>query len=126
MLGQGLSLREIGRRFGKEESTVGYWVRKHGLRAANRDKHVSRGGRVKQILVAEAGGRCRICGYDRSPVALHFHHLDPAGKAFGLASLGSSRGIEAMRDEAGKCALLCANCHAEVEAGIVKLPLTPR
>jgi hypothetical protein len=26
-----------------------------------------------------------------------------------------------MREEAKKCVLLCANCHAEVEAGIVKL-----
>ena len=27
-----------------------------------------------------------------------------------------------MRDEAKKCVLLCANCHAEVEAGYAKLP----
>ena len=222
LLAQGLSLDQIGRRFGKDASTIGYWVKKHELQAANKDKHASRGGldraaveellasglsleaiagevgvstttvkywlrkwglhtrraqqrslaraakaggqttvelecvhhgrtefwlegrgayrcsrcrgeavsrrrrRVKQILVAEAGGRCQICGYDRSPVALHFHHLDPAGKTFGLASLGSSRGIAAMREEASKCALLCANCHAEVEAGIVKLPLVSR
>jgi transposase len=43
MLDQGLSLAEIGRRFDLHESTVGYWVEKHGLRAANRDKHVARG-----------------------------------------------------------------------------------
>jgi len=37
LLGQGLSLAEIGRRFGLHESTVGYWVEKHGLKAVNRD-----------------------------------------------------------------------------------------
>jgi hypothetical protein len=26
-----------------------------------------------------------------------------------------------MREEARKCVLLCANCHAEVEAGIVRI-----
>src|SRR5437868_1213337 len=35
---------------------------------------------IKQTLVAEAGGRCLICGYDRYLCALHFHHLDPAQK----------------------------------------------
>jgi transposase len=42
-LGQGLSLAEIGRRSGTHESTVGYWVKKHGLQAAKRDRHAARG-----------------------------------------------------------------------------------
>ena len=29
---------------------------------------------VKEILVADAGGRCRCCGYDRHLGALEFHH----------------------------------------------------
>ena len=33
---------------------------------------------VKRILVAEAGGRCARCGYDRCIAALQFHHMDPA------------------------------------------------
>ena len=34
LLAQGLSLEEIGRRFGKHPSTVGYWVQKqHGTDA---------------------------------------------------------------------------------------------
>jgi hypothetical protein len=32
-----------------------------------------------------------------------------------------ARSIARARDEAGKCVLLCANCHAEVEAGLVRL-----
>ena len=44
MLGDGLSLAEIGRRFGRHESTIAYWAEKHGLRAANRDKHAAKGG----------------------------------------------------------------------------------
>jgi transposase len=44
LLGLGLSLEQIGRRFGRHPSTVGYWVRKHGLEAVNRERHAPRGG----------------------------------------------------------------------------------
>ena len=53
--------------------------------------------------------------------ALQFHHRDGNGKAFGLAEGGLTRSLEALRGEAAKCVLLCANCHSEVEAGIVKI-----
>ena len=78
--------------------------------------------KVKRILVAEAGGRCAICAYDRHPAALQFHHVDPATKSFNLSLRGETRGIDALRAEARKCVLLCANCHAEVEAGAVGVP----
>jgi hypothetical protein len=79
--------------------------------------------KVKRILVEEAGGRCVLCGYDRCIAALHFHHREPARKAFGLAHRGITRALEEVRREARKCVLLCSNCHAEVEAGVIALPL---
>jgi hypothetical protein len=79
--------------------------------------------KVKTILISEAGGRCMICGYDRHPGALEFHHLDPERKEFGLSLRGITRSIDRIREEAQKCALLCANCHAEVEGGVAELPL---
>lgn len=219
LLAQGLSLAEIGRRCDLHEATVGYWMKKHGLRAIGSEKYAPRGGllreqleplveqgatlaqiadevdrslatvrywlakyglrtqcpkgpprrpgahqariegrhqamvvcprhgaaehvrdsrgsyrcrqcradsvvrrrrKVKQILVAEAGGCCRLCGYDRCVAALEFHHLDPSSKEFGLSQRGA-RSIEKLRAEVRKCMLLCSNCHAEVEAGLVKL-----
>lgn len=58
LLGQGLSLAEIGRRFDLHEATVGYWVRKRGLQAVNHEKHASRGGIAKGELEAlVAAGR---------------------------------------------------------------------
>jgi DNA-binding CsgD family transcriptional regulator len=78
--------------------------------------------RVKEILVDEAGGKCVICGYDRCVKALEFHHRDPSQKRFGLAHRGITRAIAEVRKEADKCVLLCANCHAEVEAGMTALP----
>lgn len=77
--------------------------------------------KVKAILVAEAGRACAICGYDRCPGALHFHHVDPAVKRFELSAEGFARSIERARAEASKCVLLCSNCHAEVESGTVSL-----
>jgi hypothetical protein len=220
LIDQELSLAEIGNLHGLHESTVGYWVKKHGLRAAHHEKYRARGGvsretlepmvqaglsiaqiatavglsktavrhwlhkyslrtsgvkgsrlrdgtrearetglseveltcqlhgpimhvresggyfrcprcrqdavirrrrRVKQLLVAEAGGVCQLCGYHRCLAALQFHHLDPKSKKFTIAQRGA-HSIERLRVEAHKCVLLCANCHAEVEAGLVTLP----
>lgn len=217
MLDEGLSLAEIGRRVGRHESTVAYWLAQHGLRANHGERHAARGSlsrellesltergmsiaqiaaevdrskaavrhwlrkyglrthrstgsrprdaslaarasglaevtldcprhgatkhvresrgylrcrvcrqdavvrrrrRVKQILVEEAGGCCRLCGYDGSVAGLHFHHLDPREKQFGVAEGGMARSIARLRVEVRKCILLCSNCHAEVEAGI--------
>jgi transposase len=44
LLSQGLSLAEIGKRFGKHEATVAYWMKKHELAAVNRTKHAAKGG----------------------------------------------------------------------------------
>jgi transposase len=78
--------------------------------------------RAKSLLIAEAGGACRLCGFDAYAGALHFHHLDPAEKRFGLGSRGLARSLETLREEARKCVLLCSNCHAQVEAGVLTLP----
>lgn len=82
------------------------------------DAVVRRRRKVKAILVAEAGGRCVLCGYDRHPAALQFHHVDPDEKRFGISAYGFARSLERARAEARKCVLMCANCHAEVEAGL--------
>lgn len=213
LLDDGHSLAEIGRRVELHESTVGYWVRRHGLLAVNHGKHAAKGAlvraelegfvaggmsiaqiaervgrsdatvrhwlaeyglrtrtsemrrrtadkpnrivltcprhgetnfqrrseggyrclkcrsesvaqrrrRVKQILVEEAGGACWMCGYERCIAALEFHHLNRAEKRFSLSERGVARSLARARAEASKCALLCANCHAEVEAGFVAL-----
>jgi transposase-like protein len=78
--------------------------------------------RVKLMLVEEAGGACCLCGYDRYPGALEFHHVDPADKSFAIADRGVARSIERARAEARKCILVCANCHAELEGGIATIP----
>jgi transposase len=165
LVSEGLRLREIAGEVGRSISTVRYWIGKHGLdapKAARREaveralaegrrtlrreckRHgvttfvIENSGRVrcrrcrmdavanwrrrtKAKLVKEAGGQCVICGYNRHQSALHFHHLDPKQKKFHLAESGVTRSIESLRREVAKCALLCSNCHAEVEVGFTKL-----
>ena len=77
--------------------------------------------RAKEILVAEAGGCCSCCGYDRCLAALEFHHLDPRLKRFAVGGRGLTRSLEVLREEAAKCLLVCSNCHVEIEAGVRQL-----
>src|SRR4051794_7455167 len=79
---------------------------------------------VKAMLIAEAGGACALCGYDRYPGALQFHHREPEAKRFAVSGAGIARSLARSRAEAAKCVLLCANCHAEVEAGVATIAPT--
>jgi hypothetical protein len=79
--------------------------------------------KVKEILILERGGKCLICGYDRFIGALQFHHRDRKGKKFAISRKGHTIGIDRLREEARKCEVLCANCHAEVEHGLATLPV---
>lgn len=159
----GATAVEIGRELDRSASTVRYWLRRHGIKLANgrgprrrshggaktavfrckrhgttefvlegrghyrckrcRSAAVSRRRRViKQRLVAEAGGACALCGYNRWLGALQFHHVDPRWKTFQIGQAGHTRSLARCRAEARKCVLLCANCHAEVEGGFATLP----
>ena len=74
--------------------------------------------KVRQMAIDYKGGQCQICGYDRCPEALEFHHLDEAEKDFGISDKGYTRSWSRMKQEVEKCLLLCANCHREVHSGL--------
>lgn len=63
------------------------------------------------------GGKCKICGYSKCFAALEFHHIDPTQKNF-EPSKAYKKKWETLKKELDKCALLCANCHREVHAGL--------
>jgi transposase-like protein len=164
-----LSIAQIAARVGRSKATVRHWLRRYGLktysqrgRLPDRSTRAARAAgmatvmrrcrshgltefwlegrgyyrckrcrmervsqrrrKLKLLLVAEAGGSCNVCGYDRCIGALHFHHLDPSSKRFHLSMQGATRSLSASRAEMAKCILLCANCHAEVESGLLRLP----
>ena len=68
---------------------------------------------MKKEAVKRMGGKCERCGYDKCPAVLQFHHKDPNQKEFGLAQKGITHSWTEYWEEAQKCSLLCANCHAE-------------
>lgn len=57
LLGQGLGVERIAKRFGKDPSTISYWMKKHGLVSPYREKHAAKGGIEQETLAAlvEAG-----------------------------------------------------------------------
>lgn len=59
---------------------------------------------------------CQRCG-ENHPAVLQFHHPDPAAKEI-MLSVAISRGWSRARilEEARKCEVLCANCHAKHHA----------
>jgi hypothetical protein len=54
-------------------------------------------------------------------INLHFHHVDPTSKSFST-TMGRGTSIAAYREEALECVLVCANCHGEIETGLIPSP----
>ena len=77
--------------------------------------------KLKRLLVEENGGRCAVCGYDRCIINLTFHHVDPSTRLFPM-TMAVGKSIATFRAEAAKCVLVCANCHGEIEAGLIESP----
>lgn len=75
----------------------------------------------KHRLIEHFGGKCQVCGYDRCPAALDFHHLDKNEKEFGISRSGVCRSWERMLAEAEKCVLVCCRCHREIEVGLIEI-----
>lgn len=50
LLAQGVSVERIAKRFGKDPSTISYWMGKYGLQAPNREKHLAKGGIQRERL----------------------------------------------------------------------------
>lgn len=69
---------------------------------------------MRKEAIKRYGGKCQICGYNRCPEALSFHHKNPNQKSFGLAQNGLTHSWEEYLKECEKCILICANCHAEL------------
>jgi hypothetical protein len=73
---------------------------------------------TKARAVALFGGVCQGCGESYPRAVFQFHHLDPDKKEFAISTDGVNRPWAATVAELVKCAMLCANCHREVHAGI--------
>ncbi len=75
----------------------------------------------KNKCIEYKGGKCQCCGYDKYQGSLEFHHLDPTKKDFTIAHARLTKFDKEIKDELDKCILVCANCHREIHAGLIKL-----
>lgn len=77
--------------------------------------------KLKEMIIEYKGGVCMICGYNKYAGAFDLHHLDDTKKEFGLSTRGLTRSWGKLKEEADKCALVCANCHREIHGGIAEI-----
>jgi hypothetical protein len=83
----------------------------HQSYVAQKDRGLTR----KLQIVRSLGGKCSICGYSKNLAAFTFHHTEPGSKEFKLDMRSlSNRTWNSVLKELDKCALVCANCHAEL------------
>jgi hypothetical protein len=75
--------------------------------------------KLKTMAIAEAGGSCVICGYNKHQGVLDFHHVNERTKSFGISAAGYSRSWASIQQEMRKCVLVCANCHREISLGLI-------
>jgi len=86
------------------------------IKKAYKSRLLQRAEERKRRLVAEFGGGCSACGYDRSTRALAFYRCGNKVRRLSADGLWSASWNQIVR-EAGMCRLLCLNCLAEFLEG---------
>lgn len=114
---EGKTNLEICEILGCAKSTVSYHLHPE-TKAGYISRQNERRKDAKQKLVTLFGGKCNICGYDKSLSALQFHHLDPLSKEFLVKD--ACWNFEKAKKEAEKCVLVCSNCHFEIHENLRK------
>jgi predicted HNH restriction endonuclease len=104
---------EFYQRRGKESASV-------YCKKCTSDQSLERQRGLKQMAINYKGGVCQECGYHKCNGALEFHHIDPKEKDFSISSVKGYGFSEQIKKELDKCVLVCANCHREIHAGILK------
>ena len=115
------NLKKVAKLKGRSFETVQKYVKqKEKTRKMSNSEAVIDWRKRKKIeLVEYKGGKCEICGYNKSVNALQFHHKNPNDKDFTVS--GKSLSFEKLKKEVDKCVLVCANCHAEIHEGLTQL-----
>lgn len=71
----------------------------------------------KWLIDLKSTLKCEKCGYNKSPAALDFHHIDPKTKSFCINHRGiNGKSKEEIEIEINKCVVWCSNCHREHHA----------
>jgi hypothetical protein len=98
--------------------TLRNYIKSNKITPKKRDTKAYRNA-IKRQCIEYKGGKCVICGYNKCPDALDFHHVNPDEKDFNIS--GGTKSFESLKPELDKCILVCANCHREIHAGITQI-----
>lgn len=93
-----------------------YFCVPYGLTKTEGDRARTRSVK-RELLKYKGGAACLLCGFNEYEGALHLHHRDPDQKEFAFSMIninGTTLTMEKLKEEADKCDVLCANCHAEI------------
>ncbi len=77
--------------------------------------------KIREMAIEYKGDKCIFCGYKKFSGALDFHHIEKSDKNFGISAKGYTRSWNRVKQELDKCVLVCANCHREIHAGLIKI-----
>lgn len=92
----------------RKENPIKYqqqWIR------SNKNKR----NRIKKYLIQLKVNGCGLCGYNKYPTILEFHHVEPKYMKFHISALGiKNNKNNDIADEIAKCILLCPTCHREI------------
>ncbi len=85
-------------------------------RKAGYDSSIKRMIRNREFIRNyKQGKECEICGYNRYPQLLDFHHKDRKLKSVGVNILMKTlKNLDIIQNEIEKCMLVCPNCHREL------------
>jgi hypothetical protein len=128
------SHRRIAKELNCSQTTVKYWLKKHGLKTILKEKIMFcvlcgrpvdnnnrnrskcqtcttriRRYRMKQKAVELLGGKCMRCDWSGNIAAFEFHH--PNNNKISDLSRIWNKSWKSLKDEVMKCELLCSNCH---------------
>lgn len=69
---------------------------------------------INWLIKIKENLKCSKCG-ESHIACLDFHHLDPAGKEYGISHMAySGMSKESILKEIEKCIILCSNCHRKI------------
>lgn len=79
--------------------------------------------KARRYLAIAFGGKCTVCGYNKTISALDYHHINPEEKDHLLCiAMRNGYAWSKIVKEARKCTIVCCRCHREIHAGITELP----
>lgn len=79
--------------------------------------------KLKAYVEEARGAGCAVeeCE-ESSPACMDFHHLSPRNKDNSISRMVSNEvSIPVLQAEMDKCAVVCANCHRKLHAGLIEL-----